>query len=458
MEFQVTWSDLADILLVTVLIYTLLILLRGTRAMQMLWGLLVLVGVYLAAAGTGLITLTSILGHTLAVLPIAIIVLFQQEIRRMLTAFGSTGWLHLGQPSGEDPVLLNELAIAAQALASRRIGVLIAIERTDSLASWAETGILLEARFSYDLLLNIFIPGTPLHDGAVIIRGNRILAASCFLPLTTGHNLSSEPGTRHRAAVGLPEETDALVIVVSEETGTISLAVEQQLMRPLDETTLRTRSSSSCTSSRRQRRTQREPAPTAPRVLSRRLGRRVAAVVRGCRQEAGEHLRTQHQGEPHPGQHAARSAAHIRGPRDGLTSPSWTTFRELRDRATTLEVFARSRRCQTRSAFLSGRSSRRSACRPRSRSSRSNRPRSRSSSSGCSCEPCSSSHRSRACPRPASGSPDGRQPDPPHGPGAGESSWHRSKTSRRRRFRSKAPPIASSPASNHVFRIPPCGS
>ena len=239
MEFQITWSDLADILLVTILIYTLLILLRGTRAMQMLWGLLVLVGVYLAAAGTGLVTLTSILGHTLAVLPIAIIVLFQQEIRRMLTAFGSTGWLRLGQPSGEDPVLLNELAIAAQALAAKRIGALIAIERTDSLASWAETGIPLEARFSYDLLLNIFIPGTPLHDGAVIIRGDRIQAASCFLPLTTGHNLSSELGTRHRAAVGLSEETDALVIVVSEETGTISLAVEQQLMRPLDETTLR---------------------------------------------------------------------------------------------------------------------------------------------------------------------------------------------------------------------------
>lgn len=238
-EFEITWSDFADILLVTVLIYTLLILLRGTRAMQMLWGLLVLVGVYLAAAAMGLVTLSSILGHTLAVLPIAIIVLFQQEIRRMLTAFGSTGWLHLGQTSSEDPVLLNEIALAVQALAAKRIGALIAIERKDSLNSWAETGIPLEARFSYDLLLNIFIPGTPLHDGAVVIRGDRIQAASCFLPLTTGHGLSSELGTRHRAAVGLTEETDALVIVVSEETGTISLAVEQQLMRPLDETTLR---------------------------------------------------------------------------------------------------------------------------------------------------------------------------------------------------------------------------
>ena len=135
--------------------------------------------------------------------------------------------------------MLNELSLATQALASRRIGALIAIERRDALAAWIDTGIPLEARFSYDLMLNIFIPGTPLHDGAVIIRGEQIVAASCFLPLTTGHELSTELGTRHRAALGLTEESDALVIVVSEETGTISLAVEEQLLRPLDETTLR---------------------------------------------------------------------------------------------------------------------------------------------------------------------------------------------------------------------------
>jgi diadenylate cyclase len=135
--------------------------------------------------------------------------------------------------------MLNELALAVQALASKRTGALIAIERRDSLAIWADTGIPLEAKFSYDLILNIFIPGTPLHDGAVIIRGERIVAASCFLPLSTRHELSTKLGTRHRAAIGLSEESDALVIVVSEETGTISLAVEHQLLRPLDETTLR---------------------------------------------------------------------------------------------------------------------------------------------------------------------------------------------------------------------------
>ena len=192
-----------------------------------------------AAASLKLITLSTILSDLLAFLPIAIIVLYQQEIRRMLTALGSTAGFRWGRRPGEGPVVLNELALAVQALASRRIGALIAIERRDSLASWIDTGIPLEARFSYDLMLNIFIPGTPLHDGAVIIRGEQIVAASCFLPLTTSHELSTELGTRHRAAIGLTEESDALVIVVSEETGTISLAVEAQLLRPLDETTLR---------------------------------------------------------------------------------------------------------------------------------------------------------------------------------------------------------------------------
>jgi diadenylate cyclase len=237
-DLQVSIADIADILTVAILIYALLVLLRGTRAMQMLWGIVIILGLYLAASSLKLITLSTILSQLLVFLPIAIIVLFQQEIRRMLTAFGSTAF-RWGRRPGEGPVVLNELALAVQALASRRIGALIAIERRDSLAAWIDTGIPLEARFSYDLMLNIFIPGTPLHDGSVIIRGEQIVAASCFLPLTTGHELSTELGTRHRAAIGLTEESDALVIVVSEETGTISLAVEEQLLRPLDETTLR---------------------------------------------------------------------------------------------------------------------------------------------------------------------------------------------------------------------------
>ncbi len=232
-------SDIVDILTVALLIYALLVLLKGTRAMQMLWGILIIVGLFLLATALKLITLSIILGSLIGFLPLAIIVLFQQEIRRMLAAFGSTAIFRWDRGQEGSSVMINELALAAQALASRRVGALIAIERRDSLAGWADTGIPLEARFSYDLMLNIFIPGTPLHDGAVIISGGRIVAASCFLPLTTRHELSTELGTRHRAAIGLSEESDALVVVVSEETGTISLAVEQQLLRPLDETTLR---------------------------------------------------------------------------------------------------------------------------------------------------------------------------------------------------------------------------
>ena len=227
-DLQVGVSDLVDILTVAVLIYALLALLRGTRAMQMLWGILIIWGVALVAPFFGLRTLSLVLNTLLSYVPIAIIVLYQQEIRRGLAALGSTAWFRIDVGSGEGQVMLNELALAVQALASKLIGAIIAVERRDSLAAWADTGIPLRARFSYDLLLNIFVPGTPLHDGAVILRGDELLAASCFLPLTTSHELSTELGTRHRAALGL-----------SEETGTISLAVEGQLLRPLDETTLR---------------------------------------------------------------------------------------------------------------------------------------------------------------------------------------------------------------------------
>jgi diadenylate cyclase len=237
LDLDIGLTDVIDIVTVALLIYALLALLRHTRAMQMLWGILIVILVTAVAAALELTTLTRILSYLLGFLPIAIIVLFQQEIRRMLTAFGSTAWFRLGQREG--PVLLNELALAVQALASQRTGALIAIERRDSLNAWADTGIPLQARFSYDLLLNIFITGTPLHDGAVVLRADTLVAASCFLPLTTRHELSTELGTRHRAAIGLSEETDALVVVVSEESGTISLAVDGQLLRPLDESTLR---------------------------------------------------------------------------------------------------------------------------------------------------------------------------------------------------------------------------
>ena len=162
---QVSLADAADVLVVTLLIYALLVLLRGTRAMQMLWGILIIAGLYFISRALDLITLSTILENLLAFLPIAIIVLFQREIRSMLAAFGSKSLLRWRSGQDEVNVPLNELALAVQALASKRIGALIAIELKDSLANWADTGIPLNAQFSYDLMLNIFIPGTPLMTG-----------------------------------------------------------------------------------------------------------------------------------------------------------------------------------------------------------------------------------------------------------------------------------------------------
>ncbi len=238
-DLQIGLPDVVDILMVALLIYGLLVLLKGSRAMQMLWGILAIVLLYLGSAALNLVTLSTVLGKFLVFLPFAIIVLFQQEIRRMLSAFGTAPLSRLLGEQEEGYPMVNEIAQVAVALAKGKTGALIAIQRRDSLAAWVETGILLDARFSYDLLMNIFIPDTPLHDGAVIVRGETIAAASCFLPLTTQAGLSTALGTRHRAAIGLSEETDAVVVVVSEETGDISLAVGGQLLRHLDEMTVR---------------------------------------------------------------------------------------------------------------------------------------------------------------------------------------------------------------------------
>jgi len=228
-----SWRDLADVLAVAVVIYYCLQLIRGTRAAQGLVGL-ALVGLFYAGARLlALPTLQTLLGNFLLFLPFAAIVLFQQEIRRALAGFGRNPfWGRSGQK--HSPTTFNEFAVAATALAARRTGALIVIERLDSLKAYSENGITLDAQLSYDLLINLFTPGAPLHDGAVIVQGDRIAAAACFLPLTANPELSRDFGTRHRAALGISEETDALAIVVSEETGVVSLAVEGQLLRDLD--------------------------------------------------------------------------------------------------------------------------------------------------------------------------------------------------------------------------------
>ena len=233
-----TWRDAVDVLAVAIIIYNLLLLIRGTRAMQMLLGLFFLGVVYYVAVLGELPTLQRILENLLIVLPFAIIVLFQGEIRRALADFGRNPLWGLAKQQ-KVVASFSEIVLAATTLSTRRIGALIVIERLHGLRNYIENGIALDSLASYDLLINIFMPETPLHDGAAIIQDDRIAAAGCFLPLTPNPELSKTFGTRHRAALGITEETDAVAVVVSEETGVISLAFNGELTQDLDSNSLR---------------------------------------------------------------------------------------------------------------------------------------------------------------------------------------------------------------------------
>lgn len=234
-----SWRDVVDVLLVTVVVYNLLLLIRGTRAAQVLLGLISLVGIYYFAGYLGLSALEATLEKFFSFLPFAIIVLFQQEIRKALASFGRNPLLGFNQQLQDVASTFDDIVLAVATLAERKVGALIVIERIEGLRNYIENGIALDSRVSLDLLINLFTPGSPTHDGAVIIQGDRIAAASCFLPLTQNSALSTELGTRHRAALGISEETDALAVVVSEETGTISLTVDGELHRPLASRDLR---------------------------------------------------------------------------------------------------------------------------------------------------------------------------------------------------------------------------
>ena len=235
------WRDALDILLMAVLIYQVGLLLRGTRAFQTLVGVLVVIVAYW---GTGpdkplrLVTFHQALGNILFYAPFAVIVLFQTAIRRALARLGRTSILGFASHGMTDP-MLEEIIAAAGALAARRSGALIVIEREQALKDQVESGIALDAAISSDLLLNLYTPGSPLHDGAVIIGDGRVRAASCFLPVTTDPLLSREYGSRHRAAIGLTEEYDSVAIVVSEERGDVRAAFEGRLSDPLDPQALR---------------------------------------------------------------------------------------------------------------------------------------------------------------------------------------------------------------------------
>ena len=230
--------NLVDILIVAFLIYELLRLVRGTRAVQMAVGLGAIALLYKLSTWFGLDTLQWVLRNAIVYLGFGIIVLFQREIRAALTHFGKNFRMPMlrarsrATAFGQD--WYDEVVLAATTLSSEKIGALIIFERDVGLKTYIESGIRLDARLTYDLLVTIFNPNTPLHDGAAIVSGNRLAAASCFLPLTQNPRLSRELGTRHRAAIGITEDSDCFAVIVSEETGSISFTLGGHITRHLD--------------------------------------------------------------------------------------------------------------------------------------------------------------------------------------------------------------------------------
>jgi len=238
---SVSWLDLLDIALVSILIYELLLLIRGTRAAQMALSGGFLIGLYFLSRRLGLETVNWVIRNLAGYVVFAIIVLFQADIRRALAHFGRAPFFRYFERASSTDETIEELVVAATTLSTRRIGALVAIERQIGLRNYIEGGIPLDAMVTYDLLASIFQTGSPLHDGAVIVQGDRIAAAACFLPLSVNPKVSRELGTRHRAALGLTEENDAVAIVVSEETGIISLVIGGDLERGLSGEVLRVR-------------------------------------------------------------------------------------------------------------------------------------------------------------------------------------------------------------------------
>jgi diadenylate cyclase len=235
---EFSWLDTLDILIVAFIIYELLQLIRGTHAVQMALGAMVLVIVYWVSQWADLETVNWLLRTFLPYVVFGIIVVFQAEIRKVLAHLGKTPLLGAFSAQRTEEVI-DEVVLAATTLSSQHTGAIVVIEREMGLRTYIETGIALDALVTYDLLVNVFSPGTPLHDGAVIVQGNRVAAAACFLPLTVNPELSRQLGSRHRAAIGVTEDTDALAVVVSEETGIISLVVGGRIRRELDARTLK---------------------------------------------------------------------------------------------------------------------------------------------------------------------------------------------------------------------------
>jgi len=237
----ISWWDVLDILVLSLLIYEVLKLIKGTRAVQMAAGAGIVVALFYGSQWGHLETVNWLVRNLVGYIVFAVIVLFQSDIRRALAHFGRAPFFRYFAKVEAAEESIEEIAVAAGQLSSQGIGAIIAIERQIGLRNYIEGGIPLDAVLTYDLLVSIFLPDSPLHDGAVIVQNDRVAAAACFLPLTVNPKLGKELGSRHRAAIGLTEENDSLAIVVSEETGKISLVADGSIERALDVDQLRAR-------------------------------------------------------------------------------------------------------------------------------------------------------------------------------------------------------------------------
>jgi diadenylate cyclase len=231
---SLTWRGALDIVVVAFLIYQLLMILRGRRAAHILIGVAILAMMYFVSVLLGLELLSAIMSNIAPFAPFAIIVIFQSEIRRLLARIGRRRWIALGARL-QRREFNEEIVLALTQLSAQKTGALVVLERDIGLRTFIESGVRLDACLSRDLLLSIFHTGSVLHDGAVIVQGDRVAAAACFLPLTVRPAIARKLGTRHRAAIGVTEETDCLSLVVSEETGRISVAAFGEIEFDVDE-------------------------------------------------------------------------------------------------------------------------------------------------------------------------------------------------------------------------------
>ncbi len=233
---QLRWQDAADIILVAIIIYQVLLFLKGTQAIQVLAGMFLLFLVYLGAKRLELFTLEWLLDGVVKSFLLIVIILFQADIRRVLSRMGRRA---LATADSSEPLIVEEICDAVESLATQRIGALIILERQIGLSNYLEGAVKLDALVTKELLVSLFWPHSPTHDGAVIIQGDRVVAAGCLLPLSPSTDLDPSLGTRHRAAVGITEHSDALALVVSETFGQISLARSGKLLRNLSRLQLR---------------------------------------------------------------------------------------------------------------------------------------------------------------------------------------------------------------------------